>query len=145
MPERYTLGAAERLKREKDLETLFRQGKAFSVFPVKFIWRLADPRAEDASVRVKAAFSAPKKKFRKATQRNRVKRLMRESWRLQKPLLHAAVPAEKQLHVFLIFTGRELPDYATVFSTVQQGMERLQRSLQPAKPDPAGPEASSAI
>lgn len=132
MPKRLTLGADERLKREKDLETLFRQGKAFSVFPLKLIWLLTAPRAGEEKVCVKAAFTAPKKKFRKAVQRNRVKRLLRESWRLQKNILCDAVPAGKQLHVFLIFTGATLPSYAEVFSAVQKGMERLLRALQQA-------------
>ena len=129
MPERHTLKAEERLKREKDLETLFRQGKAFSVFPLKIIWLLTAPRMGEEGVLVKTAVSAPKKKFRKAVQRNRVKRLMRESWRLQKNALYNCVPTGMQLHVFLIFTGPTLPAYADVFAAVQKGISRLQGIL----------------
>lgn len=138
MPERHTLKAKERLKREKELETLFRHGKAFSVFPLKIIWLLTVPRVGEEGVLVKTAVSAPKKKFRKAVQRNRVKRLMRESWRLQKHLLYEAVPPCRQLHVFLIFTGRELPDFTEVSSAAQKGIERLKRLLQETPETPVG-------
>lgn len=129
MPERHTLKAEERLKREKDLETLFRQGKAFSVFPLKLIWLLTVPRPGEEGVLVKTAFTAPKKKFRKAVHRNRVKRLMRESWRLQKNRLYPCVPAGMQLHVFLIFTGAVLPLYPEVFAAAQKGIDRLRRAV----------------
>jgi len=129
MTARNTLGAGARLKREKDLETLFRTGKAFSAFPLKAIWLLTTPRAGEEAMPVKAAFSAPKKRFRKAVQRNRVKRLMREAWRLQKKVLEAAVPEAQQFHVFLIFTGPELPDFGTVHAATAKVLARLVKEL----------------
>lgn len=128
MAARYTLSTGERLKREADIEALFRTGKAFSLFPLRVIWRLI-PRS-DAPFAIQAGFSAPKKGFRQAVDRNRVKRLLREAWRLQKPALEAVIPAGQQLHVFLLFTDKVLPEWLIVQSSVGKAIARLQQALQ---------------
>lgn len=55
---------------------------------------------------------------------------MVEAWRLHKHQLYSAVPADKQLHVFLIFTSAELPEYETVQAAVVKGIGKL-RDLSP--------------
>jgi ribonuclease P protein component len=67
----------------------------------------------------------PKKKFRKSVHRHRVLRLLREAWRLNKHPLYEAMPAELQLHVFIIFTDTGLPEFATVQEMVQKGIARF--------------------
>jgi ribonuclease P protein component len=131
MAARYTLSAGERLKREQHIKALFQSGKALSVFPLRLIWRLVD--AEEASSTC-AGFSAPKKKFGHAKDRNRIKRLMREAWRLQKPALLPAIPAGKQLHLFILFTDKSLPDYPTVFAAIGKGITQLQKALADVQP-----------
>ena len=120
---RYTFKAHERLKREQHIDTLFHKGKAFSVFPLKFIHITAPLFVGGAPVQV--GFSVPKKKFRHSVDRHRIVRLMREAWRLHKHLLYEALPMEKQLHVFLIFTNKDAPDYETVKGSVVKGMQKL--------------------
>lgn len=74
------------------------------------------PRTDADSAAVRIAFSVPKKRFPHAVDRNRVKRCMRESWRLQKHALIEIVPPAFQLHLFLIYTGpnESVPDYALI-------------------------------
>jgi len=124
---RYTLSSDSRLKREQHIETLFRTGKAFSVFPVRLIWILA-PRNEEATP-IRAGFSVSKKKFKRSVDRGRVKRLLREAWRLQQHKLSEAVPEEKQLHLFLIFSDATLPDYETVYNAVGRALAKLKKAL----------------
>lgn len=126
MAARYTLRAGERLKREQHIKALFQNGKALSVFPVRVIWLLAAP---DGRSPVRAGFSAPKKRFRHATDRNRIKRLLREAWRLQQPALYPCLPEEKQLQLFLLYTGKALPDYDEVYRTVGKCILQLQKAL----------------
>ena len=80
MPHRFRFPKAERLKSRKQIDLLFAGGKAFSVFPVRTIYRFHT--AEKGSL--KAGFTASKKHFKKAVDRNRIKRLLREAYRLQK-------------------------------------------------------------
>lgn len=131
---RYTLGKDERLKREQHIETLFRTGKAFSVFPVRIIWRLVPLAGEQFSIR--AGFSVPKKKFKHANDRNRIKRLLRECWRTQKHLLLPAIPEGQQLHLFLIFTDIALPDLIKVQVATAKGIDRLIAALQETAQQP---------
>jgi ribonuclease P protein component len=124
---RYTLGSDSRLKREQHIETLFRTGKAFSVYPVRVIW-LLQPRGEEPSA-TRVGFSAPKKKFKRAVDRGRVKRLLREAWRLQQHELLPSIPEGQQMHMFLLFTDAALPAYEVVFEAVGKGIERIKKAL----------------
>jgi ribonuclease P protein component len=124
---RYTFKAYERLKREQHIDTLFRTGKAFSVFPLKFIYHAVSRGAGLPPVQV--GFSVPKKKFRGSVQRHRIRRLISEAWRLQKHLIHPCIPEDKQLHLFIIFTHTEMPTQEQVMQAVAKGIEGLKKVL----------------
>lgn len=75
---------------------------------------------------MQTAFSVSKRHFKKATDRNRIKRLMREAWRLQKNELALKIAADgKHIAVFLIYTGNELPVYNLVFEKATVIIKRL--------------------
>jgi len=66
------------------------------------------------------------KNFKRAVDRNRVKRLIRESYRLQKNQLHEVVKEKKlQLQIFFIYTGKELPAFNTVKEKVGVILNKL--------------------
>ncbi len=70
--------------------------------------------------RLQAAFSVSSKNFKKAVQRNRIKRLMREAWRLQKaPLLIELEGKQKNLIVFIIYSGNTLPQFDNIFEKMR--------------------------
>lgn len=81
------------------------------------------PAGEWAPVRI--AFSVPKRKFRHASDRNRVKRLLREAWRLHKHQVYEWVPAGTQYHLFFLFLSNELPDWKLTEQTVQKAIKKL--------------------
>jgi ribonuclease P protein component len=89
------------------------------------------PRSNEPSP-VRIGFSVPKKRFRASVKRHRIRRLMAEAWRLNKQQLYAAIPSESQLHLFLIFTGAEIPPYAEVEAAVKKIIERLRELQKPA-------------
>ena len=112
------------------INTLFLTGKAFSVFPLRLIYNWVPRPAGDDISPVQIGFSVPKKKFGSSVKRHRIRRLMVEAWRLNKHTLYPAIPADKQLHIFLIFTHTELPEYAIVEGAVVKGIGKL-RDLSP--------------
>jgi ribonuclease P protein component len=69
--------------------------------------------------------------FRKAVDRNKIKRLTREAWRLQKAELHEKLKTiNTQMHVFLIYGGKDLPDYKKVYDKVGSILKKLEKLVQ---------------
>ena len=71
------------------------------------------------------------KNFKRAVDRNRVKRLTREAYRLQKKQLQEATIEKKlQLNIFFIYTGKELPNYALVREKIEVVLKKLLQTVQ---------------
>jgi len=125
--EKFTLGKEERLKSRKQIENLFDKGKSFVVAPfrVYFIVNKELPiQKVESGLKFGTGVSA--KNFKKAVDRNRIKRLTREAWRLQKnEISKKTKETQRQLNVFFIYTGRELPDFTTVKDKVAIALKKL--------------------
>lgn len=120
--QRYTFKKNEKLKSRKAIEQLFREGKSFSNFPFKIIWKFN----EMASAELQAGFTVSSKQFKKAVDRNRIKRLIRESYRLQKGQLQVQMKnKQKCLSVFFIYVGNELPEYSFIFEKTGKAIKHL--------------------
>jgi ribonuclease P protein component len=123
--QRYFLKKEHKLKSRKAIELLFSKGKSFSNFPLRICWQLVN---DDAGV--KAGFTASSKSFKLATDRNRIKRLIREAYRLQKNNLQKKLHSQgKALHIFFIYTGKEVPTYEIVFEKVGNVLKRMTKLI----------------
>ena len=123
----FTLRKDERLKSRKQIEKLFAEGKSFVVNPFR-VYFLFDGmlNAQHSMFNIQFGVGVSAKNFRKAVDRNRIKRLTREAWRLQKNELSEKIKAtQKQLNVFFIYTGKELPDFTTVKDKVAVALKKL--------------------
>jgi ribonuclease P protein component len=126
---RYTLNKDDRLKSRKAIEYLFKEGKSFSIFPLRVLYTI-NAASEKPTNNLRAGFSVSTRNFKKAVDRNRIKRLLREAYRLQKHLLSGQVETTgKTLILFFIYTGNELPEYKTIAEKVQASIKRLQKIL----------------
>jgi ribonuclease P protein component len=129
--QRYTLGKNERMKSRKQIELLFKEGKTFSVSPLRVYYSILPLPVADCTLLFGVA--AGTRNFKKAVDRNRIKRLIREAWRLQKNELQQKLKQEnKQLHVFFIFIGKEVPDYKLIAEKTAVALQKLEQiSVQP--------------
>lgn len=127
MAKQFTLGKNERLKSRKQIERLFREGKTISVFPF-YVYYLYWPASIISEPTLQFGVGVSGKNFKKAVDRNRIKRLIREAYRLQKNELQSAVRSNnRHLNVFLIFTSKELPDFRVVQEKVNVILDRLMK------------------
>ncbi|MGL6266926.1 MAG: ribonuclease P protein component [Chitinophagaceae bacterium] len=123
MAGKYTLGKTERLKSRKKIEALFSGGQRITSVPFLVYYRVHD---DVAGSQIQAGFSASKKNFRKAADRNRAKRILREVYRLQNTALKTKVKTgAKSLDIFIIFTGKELPVYKEVSEKFEPVLQKL--------------------
>lgn len=113
---RFLFKKEERLRSKKIITRLFSEGTSFLTYPVKTIFLSA---ALPTSLPAQAAFAVSKKKFKHAVQRNRIKRLMREAYRLNKKELYQ-LAGDNQYAIFFIFIGNEMPDFKQVQSAIKK-------------------------
>ena len=133
MGQRFTLGKDQRLKSRKRIERIFREGKSINVFPYRVYYMLengAPPGSARPAHALQAGFGVSSRHFKKAVDRNRIKRLTREAYRLNKGTLDQIVEQRKlSLSVFFIYTGKELPDHRLVSGKIVVALEKIGKEL----------------
>lgn len=121
-----TLSQAERIAGKKQVDTLFGgHNHSLSAFPVRLVY--VEQALCDGEAQVKILVSVPKRYFKRAVKRNRVKRQLREAYRLNKHILLerlSSVP-DRQMLLAFIWIDNRLYDSATVNQRVTGLLERL--------------------
>lgn len=119
--------SAEKLKSRKLIDKLFNEGKSVSQNGFTLVYLFVPLTTQYP---IQAAFSVPKRNYKHATDRNRIKRLMREVWRKNKISLYKPL-AEKQKQVALMWVckSKTMPDYAACEQAVLQLITKLQTKL----------------
>lgn len=109
---RNTFAKDEKLKSKKIVDQLFHEGKSVSINGFTLVY-LA--RSLHTFYPAQAGFSVPKKYFKHSVDRNRIKRLMRETYRHNKFILYKKlVEGKKQMAVMFVYKGKELPQSEVV-------------------------------
>lgn len=123
----YTFQRGERLKSRKEIERLFGRGSAsVAKYPLRLVWREMNERRSDFPVQF--TLSVPKKRFKKAAHRNRLRRRIREAYRLQKHHIYATLPKDaEQLAWMVIYVGKEEHDFRKINRSMEQLIQRFLR------------------
>jgi ribonuclease P protein component len=124
----FTLPKTERLYLRDAVDRLFSSGHGFIVYPYRVVYRTlsAEEAAADPMGRVAIMTIAPKKKFRHAVDRNHVKRLTREAYRLNKlPLVEAVAARGEKLHVAFVYLDNKFLSFEETEERMKQIIKRL--------------------
>lgn len=130
---RYTLGKQERLKSRKAIEQLFKEGNSFTIYPYRVLYQFKQVQPlphktllPGSNQSLRAGFAVSSRNFKKAVDRNRIKRLMREAYRLQKNELQFRPELSKNiLEIFLIYVGKEMSEYELLYEKTALLIKRL--------------------
>ncbi len=127
--QRLTFKKEEKLKSRKLIEVLFKKGISFSIFPLRVLYLFS----EENIAPLQAGFAVSAKHFKKAVDRNRVKRLMREAYRLKKNNLTANLLENKKgMAVFFIYTSNKILLYREVDEKIELAIKKLNKIVDEA-------------
>ncbi|MBP7809301.1 MAG: ribonuclease P protein component [Bacteroidia bacterium] len=104
---------------------LFEKGQTLSAYPIKLIY-LAEKT--ETKPEVKAMFVVPKKKFKHANDRNKLKRRMREGYRLQKGEFYGLV-GQTKLNIAWLYYGNKSEEYDVIFKSLAKLLNNLTKQI----------------
>jgi ribonuclease P protein component len=123
----FTYNRKEKLKRKKMLDQLFAGKQTVSQFPVRIFFT---QHAIHPTAPVQAGVGCSSRTFKKAVHRNRIKRLLREAWRLNKaPIYELAQNQNKGISLFILYTGKELPQQQELLQVLPFLLQKMAQQL----------------
>jgi len=118
----------EKICSDLQISSLFDKGTSFICYPVRVVW--AEINDNGTSPAVKVLLSVSKKKLKHAVDRNRVKRLMRESYRLNKSVLYDNTAlADRKLNICFLWLSSETVDFKRVSRKMREALSRISDQL----------------
>lgn len=114
---KFSFHKGERLKKEKLIQELFTKGSSFNLYPFRVVY-LPNPFKESFH---QALFTAPARTFKRAVDRNKIKRRSREAYRLQKNGLNET----PKLVIGFIYIAKELVDYDQIEKAMGKAIDKL--------------------
>ena len=123
-----TFTRAERLKSEKAIAGLFQGGHSYVAYPLRVVWKPSvEPIPDsDEDIRAQIAITVSKRMFKTAVARNRIKRQIREAYRLEKAHFYTKLQ-EQNLHISLMVSY--IAKESLPFSDIQNGVQKLIRKF----------------
>lgn len=129
-PIRYTFGKDEKLCYQKSIDRLFAEGKSFIAYPLRVIY-FTEEEIEEEKQFAQVLISVPKRKFKRANKRNRIKRLVREAYRLNKQeYIHLLREQNLRLDIAFLYLKDELPTYEEIEKSILKTVTSLKDKLE---------------
>lgn len=117
----FTYNKQEKLKSKKLIKQLFEEGEKTSVFPIMLLYLQVE---HESNYIIQAGVTVSKRNFNKAVDRNRIKRLLRETYRLNKPFLYEKL--EKKYIFMFIYLGKKELKYQLLNEKMKTILELFQ-------------------
>ncbi|MGC1205233.1 MAG: ribonuclease P protein component [Flavobacteriaceae bacterium] len=121
---KFTFSKKEKLKSKKLIDKLFAEGQSVSVFPLRLVYMQS---VFDEAIIAKTGVSVSKRNFKTAVDRNRIKRLLRESYRLNKASYFNNITT--QYAFMILYIGTEKPTFLQVETKMKLLFEKFQNKV----------------
>lgn len=123
----FSFNKEERLCIKILIDRLFQSGKSFSYYPFKIIYL---ELSRDSEIPAQVLISVSKRKFRKAVQRNFLKRRIREAYRHLKPDLYVALSNQnKRIAIGIIYISTKTESYSSILTRLRGALNRLKKKV----------------
>ncbi len=119
--ERHFFPKSNRLFLRNDIIQLFEKGQSFIIFPLRVVYL---PK-QGLNFAISALTSVSKRNFKHAVARNHIKRLMRESFRLNKHILTERIQAKTDLHIAFIYISDKSKSYSEIEKAMRKALKQI--------------------
>ena len=125
---RNTFTKEERLCARKRIDTLFKSGSSFVLYPFRIVFVLEKNSETAILPPCQSIISVSKRRFKKAVDRNTIKRMMRESYRLQKSndLIPFLLKHNVTLYLAIQYVGKQILTYDVFHAAMNKMLKKLQ-------------------
>lgn len=120
----FTYSRAEKLKSKKLFEKLFAEGKSVTQYPLRMVYVKTN---ETQEVAIKAGVTVSKRKFKSAVKRNRIKRVLREAYRLNKAIVFNNSKGNYAL--LIMYLGKEMPESNQVHKSMVELLHKFKEKI----------------
>jgi ribonuclease P protein component len=110
----------ERLRNSKQIEKLFAEGKSVAIYPIKLFYLKIDTLQTPS---VQSAFAVPKRNFKKAVERNRIRRQLREAYRQSK--MYGSNNLKNSYSFLFLYIGKQPSDFYTLIKAMKTIMQEI--------------------
>jgi ribonuclease P protein component len=117
----------QKLCNETTIKEMFSKGDSFVIAPIRLIWK---EEVDSDSVAIKSIIVVPKKQLKLATDRNVVRRRMKEAYRLNKAEIeHFLVNKNRQLNVAIVYQNEKILSYKAIEKKIKLILGRLKEEI----------------